>query len=168
MWGLDVRPDGKGLATGGADKEVKFWEFEMVEGTVRVLFFVCFLCLSMYMDRAGAGVATPLVSDAMQFFPSTCICFFPIAYIYILTHTHTHTHTHTYTPPIKPKKNTKGGRGRRQQQRWGRGAAGPGAHTDTQAGRRRLGASLLPHAGPGQVRTCFCRGWRGGETVDFV
>lgn len=78
VWGLDVRPDGKGLATGGADREVKFWEFEMVEaGTaVRVLFFVFFVCLNMYMDRAGAGVATRLASDAMHLSPLDLYLFF--------------------------------------------------------------------------------------------
>ncbi|GAB5035806.1 wd repeat-containing protein 3 [Nannochloropsis oceanica] len=29
VWSMDVRPDGKGMATGGADKEVKFWDFDM-------------------------------------------------------------------------------------------------------------------------------------------
>jgi len=29
VWSMDVRPDGKGMMTGGADKEVKFWDFEM-------------------------------------------------------------------------------------------------------------------------------------------
>ncbi|KDO29053.1 hypothetical protein SPRG_06108 [Saprolegnia parasitica CBS 223.65] len=29
IWSIDVRPDGKGLATGGADHMVNFWEFEM-------------------------------------------------------------------------------------------------------------------------------------------
>lgn len=28
VWSLHLRPDGKVLASGGADKEVKFWEFE--------------------------------------------------------------------------------------------------------------------------------------------
>jgi hypothetical protein len=31
-WALDARPDGKGFASGGGDKEVKFWEFELVDG----------------------------------------------------------------------------------------------------------------------------------------
>ena len=30
VWSMDVRPDGKGMVTGGADKEVKFWDFEIV------------------------------------------------------------------------------------------------------------------------------------------
>ncbi|OQS02446.1 hypothetical protein THRCLA_05180, partial [Thraustotheca clavata] len=29
IWSIDVRPDGKGIATGGADHMVNFWEFEM-------------------------------------------------------------------------------------------------------------------------------------------
>ncbi|OQS00897.1 hypothetical protein ACHHYP_02153 [Achlya hypogyna] len=29
IWSIDVRPDGKGIATGGADHLVNFWEFEM-------------------------------------------------------------------------------------------------------------------------------------------
>lgn len=34
VWSIDVRPDGKGIATGGADQHVNFWDFEMhrVEG----------------------------------------------------------------------------------------------------------------------------------------
>ena len=27
VWSLNLHPDGKGLASGGADKIVKFWEF---------------------------------------------------------------------------------------------------------------------------------------------
>ncbi len=31
VWGLHVRPDGRGLVSGSADKDVKFWDFEMRE-----------------------------------------------------------------------------------------------------------------------------------------
>ena len=31
LWGLAVRPDGKSMATGGADKCAKFWDFDVVE-----------------------------------------------------------------------------------------------------------------------------------------
>jgi U3 small nucleolar RNA-associated protein 12 len=31
VWSLDIRPDGKGLVSGSADKDVKFWEFEVRE-----------------------------------------------------------------------------------------------------------------------------------------
>lgn len=31
VWGLHVRPDGRGLVTGSADKDVKFWDFEVKE-----------------------------------------------------------------------------------------------------------------------------------------
>lgn len=31
VWDLQLRPDGKGLVTGSADKDVKFWDFELVE-----------------------------------------------------------------------------------------------------------------------------------------
>ncbi|GAB9472776.1 Wd repeat-containing protein 3 [Globisporangium polare] len=35
VWSIDVRPDGRGIVTGGADQHVNFWDFEMhrVEGT---------------------------------------------------------------------------------------------------------------------------------------
>ncbi|KAL7420607.1 beta transducin [Cryptotrichosporon argae] len=29
VWGIHVRPDGRGLVSGSADKDVKFWDFEM-------------------------------------------------------------------------------------------------------------------------------------------
>ncbi|UIZ24004.1 hypothetical protein KXD40_008169 [Peronospora effusa] len=29
VWSIDVRPDGRGIATGGADQHVNFWDFEM-------------------------------------------------------------------------------------------------------------------------------------------
>mmetsp|Transcript_16361 Transcript_16361/g.29928 ORF Transcript_16361/g.29928 Transcript_16361/m.29928 type:complete len:104 (-) Transcript_16361:82-393(-) len=29
IWSIDIRPDGKGFVTGSADKQVKFWEFEL-------------------------------------------------------------------------------------------------------------------------------------------
>ncbi len=31
IWSLHVRPDGRGLVTGSADKDVKFWDFEVRE-----------------------------------------------------------------------------------------------------------------------------------------
>jgi WD40 repeat protein len=31
VWSLQVRPDKKGLVSGSADKDVKFWDFEMLE-----------------------------------------------------------------------------------------------------------------------------------------
>ncbi|ORY22394.1 putative WD-repeat protein [Naematelia encephala] len=31
VWGIHVRPDGRGLVSGSADKDVKFWDFEMRE-----------------------------------------------------------------------------------------------------------------------------------------
>jgi U3 small nucleolar RNA-associated protein 12 len=31
IWGVHVRPDGRGLVSGSADKDVKFWDFEMRE-----------------------------------------------------------------------------------------------------------------------------------------
>jgi U3 small nucleolar RNA-associated protein 12 len=32
IWGLAVRPDDRGFVTGGADKQVKFWDFELKTG----------------------------------------------------------------------------------------------------------------------------------------
>ncbi|KAF9919137.1 hypothetical protein BX616_001188 [Lobosporangium transversale] len=34
IWSLQVRPDRRGLVTGSADKDVKFWDFDMVEEQV--------------------------------------------------------------------------------------------------------------------------------------
>jgi U3 small nucleolar RNA-associated protein 12 len=31
VWGIHVRPDGRGLVSASADKDVKFWDFEMKE-----------------------------------------------------------------------------------------------------------------------------------------
>lgn len=31
VWSVHVRPDGRGLVSGSADKDVKFWDFEMKE-----------------------------------------------------------------------------------------------------------------------------------------
>lgn len=31
IWSLQVRPDRKGVVTGSADKQVKFWDFDLVE-----------------------------------------------------------------------------------------------------------------------------------------
>ena len=28
LWSIHIRPDGRGLVTGGADKDVKFWDIE--------------------------------------------------------------------------------------------------------------------------------------------
>eukprot|EP01135_Chromosphaera_perkinsii_P007518 Nk52_evm2s913 gene=Nk52_evmTU2s913 len=32
LWSMDITPDKRGIVTGGADKEVKFWNFELVPG----------------------------------------------------------------------------------------------------------------------------------------
>src|SRR5687768_1064331 len=34
IWSLQIRPDRRGLVTGSADKEVRFWDFDMVEEEV--------------------------------------------------------------------------------------------------------------------------------------
>ncbi|KAJ3330218.1 hypothetical protein HDU93_000498, partial [Gonapodya sp. JEL0774] len=34
LWSLQIRPDKKGMVTGGADKDVKFWDFQLVEEDV--------------------------------------------------------------------------------------------------------------------------------------
>lgn len=34
LWSLHIRPDGRGLVTGSADKDVKFWDFEARETMV--------------------------------------------------------------------------------------------------------------------------------------
>lgn len=31
VWSVSIRPDGRGLVSGSADKDVKFWDFEMRE-----------------------------------------------------------------------------------------------------------------------------------------
>jgi U3 small nucleolar RNA-associated protein 12 len=31
VWDIHVRPDGRGLVSGSADKDVRFWDFEMKE-----------------------------------------------------------------------------------------------------------------------------------------
>lgn len=40
VWSVDVRPDGKGLCTGGADREVKFWEMELLMTTQPVSYYI--------------------------------------------------------------------------------------------------------------------------------
>ena len=37
IWSLDLRPDGKGLVTGSADHEVKFWELELAGGRLTLV-----------------------------------------------------------------------------------------------------------------------------------
>lgn len=37
IWTLDIKPDGSGLVTGGADQRVKFWEFELVEAQLSLV-----------------------------------------------------------------------------------------------------------------------------------
>lgn len=34
IWSLDLRPDFKGLVSGSADRQVKFWDFEVVQGNL--------------------------------------------------------------------------------------------------------------------------------------
>ncbi len=45
VWSIHVRPDERGLVSGGADKEVKFWDLELKEATggdnVSSIFGVC-------------------------------------------------------------------------------------------------------------------------------
>lgn len=49
LWSMHIRPDGRGLVTGGADKDVKFWDIEerMDEDDVR----------RYLIDRTGASEA---------------------------------------------------------------------------------------------------------------
>ena len=42
LWSMHVRPDGQALVTGGADKDIKFWEFEREE-TSSTYIVGCFL-----------------------------------------------------------------------------------------------------------------------------
>lgn len=41
VWSLHVRPDGKALVTGSADKDIKFWEFEHQDVEVSPLRINC-------------------------------------------------------------------------------------------------------------------------------
>ncbi|CAM9544508.1 unnamed protein product, partial [Laminaria digitata] len=37
IWSLDLRPDGKGLVSGSADRQVKFWDFEVADGNLALV-----------------------------------------------------------------------------------------------------------------------------------
>ncbi|RUS13401.1 hypothetical protein BC938DRAFT_477887, partial [Jimgerdemannia flammicorona] len=51
VWSLQVRPDKRGLVTGSADKDIKFWDFDMVEEeAVRILFLGFRLALGFTSD----------------------------------------------------------------------------------------------------------------------
>ncbi len=88
LWSLAVRPDGKGLATGGADKEVKFWDFEMSgEGGKRVLAVshgrtlkvgdeVLSLAYSKHADPANLLIAVALLDSTVKLFHDDSLRFF--------------------------------------------------------------------------------------------
>ena len=40
VWSMHVRPDGKALVTGSADKDIKFWEFEPAAEVGLLLFLM--------------------------------------------------------------------------------------------------------------------------------
>lgn len=43
IWSMHVRPDGKALVTGSADKDIKFWEFETQTSSEVSLFHFIFI-----------------------------------------------------------------------------------------------------------------------------
>ena len=61
VWGVHVRPDGRGLVSASADKDVKFWDFEMKESDSgeRIMnrlgqeTVVCFPCRRQVVDANG-------------------------------------------------------------------------------------------------------------------
>src|SRR5690348_541070 len=57
IWSIASRPDGKGVTTGSADHDVKFWEFEMVEEPesnkrFAGLFLLITLALPLFLFRS--------------------------------------------------------------------------------------------------------------------
>jgi U3 small nucleolar RNA-associated protein 12 len=94
LWSLHVRPDGRGLVTGSADKDVKFWDFEVrevateseVEGatkTVKVLTLAHVKTLKMTDDVLavkyspdGALLAVSLLDSTVKVFYADTLKFF--------------------------------------------------------------------------------------------
>ena len=91
LWSLHVRPDGRGLVTGSADKDVKFWDFEVrqipseVEGgpTTRVLTLAHTKTLKMTDDVLavkyspdGKLLAVSLLDSTVKVFFADTLKFF--------------------------------------------------------------------------------------------
>lgn len=84
VWSIDVRPDGKGLATGGADHDVKFWDFELVEGrlslvharTLKMADDVLAVRYSHTKDPSKLLVAVALLDSTVKVFHDNSLRFF--------------------------------------------------------------------------------------------
>lgn len=84
IWSLDVRPDGKGLMTGSADHEVKFWELEMAEGklslvhtrTLKMSDDVLAVRYSRTKDPERLLVAVALLDSTVKVFYENSLRFF--------------------------------------------------------------------------------------------
>ncbi|GAA5973416.1 hypothetical protein JCM21900_001747 [Sporobolomyces salmonicolor] len=91
LWSMHVRPDGRGLVTGSADKDVKFWDFEVkevpseVEGgaTTRVLTLAHIKTLKMTDDVLaikyspdGKLLAVSLLDSTVKVFHADTLKFF--------------------------------------------------------------------------------------------
>jgi U3 small nucleolar RNA-associated protein 12 len=84
IWSIDVRPDGKGIVTGSADHEVKFWDFEMVEGrltlaharTLKMSDDVLAVRYSRTKDPDRLLVAVALLDNTVKIFYDNSLRFF--------------------------------------------------------------------------------------------
>jgi U3 small nucleolar RNA-associated protein 12 len=84
IWSLDVRPDGKGLMTGSADKEVKFWELELSDGrlglahtrTLKMSDDVLAVRYSRTKDPERLLVAVALLDSTVKVFYENSLRFF--------------------------------------------------------------------------------------------
>ena len=84
IWSIDIRPDGKGLATGGADHDVKFWDFELVEGrlslvhsrTLKMADDVLAVRFSHTKDPSKLLIAVALLDSTVKVFHDDSLRFF--------------------------------------------------------------------------------------------
>ncbi|CAM9454408.1 unnamed protein product [Scytosiphon promiscuus] len=84
VWSIDLRPDGKGLVSGSADRQVKFWDFEVANGnlgmvhtrSLKVTDDVLCVRYSRHKQQSKLLLAVALLDSTVKVFHDDSLKFF--------------------------------------------------------------------------------------------
>ncbi|CAB1116366.1 unnamed protein product [Ectocarpus sp. CCAP 1310/34] len=84
IWSIDLRPDGKGLVSGSADRQVKFWDFEVANGnlglvhtrSLKVTDDVLCVRYSRHKQQSKLLLAVALLDSTVKVFHDDSLKFF--------------------------------------------------------------------------------------------
>ena len=113
LWSIDIRPDKKGFVTGGADKDVKFWDFAAIEdpeysATTRRLTVLHMRTLRLsdevlcvkYSPNQNLVAVSLLDATVKIFFHDTLKFFLSLYGHKVSSITYIHTYIHGGVPPV--------------------------------------------------------------------